>query len=75
MHEVELAERVAGWIAALGPSGIMTIMWWFARKDADRERQERRRLQLVLEQFLPVMNASHKVMTKLERVVGADLDD
>ena len=50
------------------------MLWlWSERRERLRERQERLRLQQVIEGFLPVLESTRRTMRNVNRIVGGDL--
>lgn len=72
MLEAITLGQILGWIGAAGAAGlplvIMTIMWWF-------ELQERKRLQGVVEGFLPTARSIARSNRALTKVVAPDAED
>lgn len=62
-------EQLWGFVQQAGIGGVFALMWWMALKDRDRERNERLRLQGIIEGYLPVVQAQARVNSAMSRVV------
>lgn len=60
-------DQLVAIIANIGAPGVLIAWLW-------SERQERLRLQRIVEGFLPVLQGTQRAMQNVSRVVGGDGD-